>query len=170
MQILHISIRTYDILWYTWVFFAFSWCFRMVCSYVVGPNDLSTVRPALKAVGSTRKRSEVPGAVHTWQASGRRFLWQCLQGRNDFVNFGSEFLVIPNSVIILHQTLPSVECAECVDAFLHLKAHAKNASDAASSSWLILPVFLVAKIVELHSTARWGKGSSCCQGQRITDW
>lgn len=40
-----------------------------------------------------------------------------------------------------------VECVECVDEYLHLKAHAINASDAASSSWAILPVFHVTKIV-----------------------
>ena len=68
----------------------FGWCVPVWTQW-----SLSAVRPALKAVGSTRKRSEGPGAVRTWQASGRRFLWQCLQGRNDFANFGSEFLVIP---------------------------------------------------------------------------
>jgi hypothetical protein len=49
--------------------------------------------------------------------------------------------------VVLQPTLISVECVECVDEYLHLKAHAINASDAASSSWAILPVFHVTKIV-----------------------
>lgn len=49
--------------------------------------------------------------------------------------------------VVLQPTLFSVECVECVDEYLHLKAHAINASDAASSSWAILPVFHVTKIV-----------------------